>query len=77
MNLTHLIKPIIAITLLFSLSFIHSLQRKNGLNLLDKKSFSMGSFIRVLASRTVFKGEQPKDESGNLIEPVGYNKKQE
>ena len=72
MNLNHLIKPIIVITLLFTLSSFNPTNEK-WVNLLDK-NLSQWEVYQSFSFTNSFKGEQPKDESGNLIEPVGYNK---
>jgi hypothetical protein len=72
MNLTHLIKPVFAIVLLFALSSFTPSNEK-WVNLLDK-NLSQWEIYQSFKFTTSFNGQQPKDEKGNLIEPVGYNK---
>lgn len=72
MNRNHLIKPVIAIVLLFTLSSFTP-SNKEWVNLLDK-NLSQWEIYQSFKFTTSFNGQIPKDEKGNLIEPVGYKK---
>src|SRR6516225_2201598 len=45
-------------------------------SLLDKK-LSKWEIYQSFRHKLGYKGEAPKDENGNLIKPVGYNKNEE
>ena len=72
MNLNHLIKPVVAIALMFTLSSFTP-SNKEWVNLLDK-NLSQWEIYQSFKFTTSFNGQQPKDEKGNLNEPIGYNK---
>lgn len=72
MDLNQLIKPVIAIALLFTLSSFTPSNEK-WVNLLDK-NLSQWEVYQSFKFTTSFNGQQPKDEKGNFIEPIGYNK---
>ncbi|MDB4902089.1 MAG: hypothetical protein JWQ63_1370 [Mucilaginibacter sp.] len=59
--------------LLCSTSFIH---KDKWTPLLDK-SLSKWEIYQSFRHKNGYKGEAPKDENGNLIKPVGYNKNEE
>jgi hypothetical protein len=72
MNLNLVSKPVVAIVLLLSLSSFTPYNRK-WVNLLDK-SLSQWEIFQSYRFTNSFNGQQPKDETGNLLEPIGYNK---
>jgi len=56
------------------LSFTSFMPKNDGwVNLLDNK-LSKWEIYQSYRFKDSYKGQQPKDENGNLIEPIGYNK---
>ncbi len=72
MKRNSLIKPIIPVLLLLSIISCTS-DKDEWINLLDK-NLSQWEIYQSYRFDNSFDGQQPEDASGNLIEPVGYNK---
>jgi hypothetical protein len=67
-----LLRPVIVIALLLLFTSFTT-QQEGWINLLDNK-LSKWEIYQSYRFKDSYKGQQPKDEDGNLIQPIGYNK---
>jgi hypothetical protein len=72
MKRKRLLQPIIVIAILLLITSFTSKQ-EGWINLLDNK-LSKWEIYQSYRFKDSYKGQQPKDEDGNLIQPIGYNK---
>jgi len=67
-----LLRPVIVIAVLLLFTSFTTPQ-EGWVNLLDK-NLSKWEIYQSYRFKDSYKGQQPKDENGNLIHPIGYNK---